>query len=359
MTPGRGQKAAVAVLVVVLMVASVWLYLHYDNRKNEGYIASTGVVEATEVSFSPKAAGAIEWLCCNEGEPVRAGQELIRLESSGLRARLDEAGAGLLGAHESVNEARVNLEAARAQNSAAGSELEAAISEVERVKALADDAGRNMERTRGLFKDGYVSVRDMDGADAAFNSIAAQLNSARARKRTSESNYRISAVGIKSAGVKVSLAQARLGQAKAQVKVLEAELADQTVSSTIDGVVAYKAFEAGENGVPGQAVYTVYDLGHKWVRVDVEESVVGRVMLGADIEARLPADASKVFKGRVTEIGVVGGFATQRDVTRGRSDIKTFRVKAAIDGDQHGALKPGMTVEVRIRSEGGKGAVRR
>lgn len=358
MAHSKRNKAAVVLIIAILIAVSVWFYLFYSNNKVLGHIASTGIVEATEVSFGPKASGTIEWLCCNEGDAVRAGQELIKMESAGLLARLDEAGAGALGAHESVSEARVNLEAAIAQNSAAGSELEAAVSEVERVKALADEAGRNIERTKGLFKDGYVSAKDMDSAEAAFNSIIAQLNSARARKRTSESNDRFSEVGIKSAGVKVSLAQARLRQAQAQVKVIEEALSDQTVSSTIDGVVAYKAFEAGENGVPGQAVYTVYDLGNRWVRVDVDESIVARVLLGADTEVRLPADDRKVFKGRVTEIGVVGGFATQRDVTRGRSDIKTFRVKAAVE-DPQGALKPGMTVEVRIRAANAKGALDR
>lgn len=342
----------------MLIAVPVWLYLHYNNKEAPGYVASTGVVEATEVSLGPKAAGTIEWLCCNEGEAVRSGQELIKLESAGLLARLEEARAGVLGAQESVGEARVNLEVALNQNSAAGSELEAAASEVERVKALADEAGRNMERTRGLFKDGYVSARDLDSAEAAYASITAQLNSARARKRASESNYRILGIGIKSARVKVSLAQARLLQAQAQIKVLEAALSDQTVSSTIDGVVAYKAFEAGENAVPGQAVYTVYDLASRWVRVDIDESIVAKVLLGADTEIRLPADAVNVFKGRVTEIGVVGGFATQRDVTRGRSDIKTFRVKAAVE-DPQGALKPGMTVEVRIRSDNAKGGLKR
>ncbi|MDO8426936.1 MAG: hypothetical protein Q7T24_05425, partial [Deltaproteobacteria bacterium] len=55
----------------------------------------------------------------------------------------------------------------------------------------------------------------------------------------------------------------------------------------------------------------------------------------------------RVFAGRITEIGAVGAFATQRDVTRGRSDIKTFRVKAGVEKPE-GLLKPGMTVKVRI-----------
>lgn len=358
MANSRRRKAALILTAVALTAVLVWSVLRYNNKTALGYIASTGVVEATEAGFGPRTSGTIEWLCCAEGDSVQAGQVLIKMESAGTTARLDEARAGSIAAHESVSEAKVGLEAAVNQNLAARSELEAATSEVERVKALADDAGRNIDRTRGLFKQGYVSARDMDSAEAVYASMIAQLSSAKARKRTVEANYKTSDIAIKSARVKISLAEARLMQAQAEVKVLESELADRTVSSTIDGVVAYKAFEAGENAVPGQAVYTVYDLGRIWVRVDLDEGVVARVLPGADTEIHLPADVSKRFKGKVTEIGVVGGFATQRDVTRGRSDIKTFRVKAVLE-DPQGVLKPGMTAEVRIRTDNAGGGLKR
>jgi len=57
--------------------------------------------------------------------------------------------------------------------------------------------------------------------------------------------------------------------------------------------------------------------------------------------------SGKAFRGKVSEIGRYAEFATQRDVTRGRQDIKTFRVKIKID-DKEGILKPGMTVSVEI-----------
>jgi HlyD family secretion protein len=59
----------------------------------------------------------------------------------------------------------------------------------------------------------------------------------------------------------------------------------------------------------------------------------------------------KTFQGKITEIGRYAEFATQRDVIRGRQDIKTFRVKVRVD-DPERLLKPGMTVEVEIPKKG-------
>ena len=70
-------------------------------------------------------------------------------------------------------------------------------------------------------------------------------------------------------------------------------------------------------------------------------------MLNAVAMIRTEGESKRVFKGRVSEIGRYAEFATQRDVLRGRQDIKTFRVKIDID-DPAGILKPGMTVEAEI-----------
>jgi HlyD family secretion protein len=70
-------------------------------------------------------------------------------------------------------------------------------------------------------------------------------------------------------------------------------------------------------------------------------------VLGNDASVTVESRPGKVFRGRVSEIGRYAEFATQRDVTRGRQDIKTFRVKIKVD-DKEGILKPGMTVSVEI-----------
>lgn len=343
----RRRIVTAALILSVVAAAFLWGYARYTGGKAKDRITTTGVVEATEVELSSKLSGRIEWLCCKEGQAVKAGDEAVRIESEELKARADEARAALLGSEQAVNEARAALENAAAQQESAHYELEAAASEVERVRALATEAEENLERGRSLFREGYMAKKDLDAAQASYSASQAQVGAAQARRRSAQANLKNASVNIKSARARISLAEARTLQAKAQVRVLEANLKDTVINSPIDGVVAYKAFEAGETVSLGQPIYTVNDLEDIWVRVDIEETDIRNVKLGSRAEAHLPVDGERAFAGRVIEIGEVGAFATQRDVTRGRFDIKTFRVKAAIDNPE-GVLKPGMTVELNI-----------
>ncbi|MEK7851937.1 MAG: efflux RND transporter periplasmic adaptor subunit, partial [Deltaproteobacteria bacterium] len=93
------------------------------------------------------------------------------------------------------------------------------------------------------------------------------------------------------------------------------------------------------------------DLEDLWVRADIEETLIGRVRVGEEAVISIDGMPGISFKGTVAEIGREADFATQRDVTRGRQDIKTFGVKIKTT-DKTGALKPGMTVMVNIPRKG-------
>ena len=105
-----------------------------------------------------------------------------------------------------------------------------------------------------------------------------------------------------------------------------------------------------EHATAGATIMTVVDPANLYVRIDLEETAVAAVPLHA--AARITAEGlpGKEFAGRVIEIGRYAEFATQRDVTRGRQDIKTFRVKVKPD-DPGGLLKPGMTVFAEIKKK--------
>jgi HlyD family secretion protein len=119
------------------------------------------------------------------------------------------------------------------------------------------------------------------------------------------------------------------------------------IKTPVSGTVIFKALEKGETVSPGVTILTIVDMGSLYIRVDIEETLIGSVALDSESFVRAEGIPDKVFKGRVSEIGRYAEFATQRDVTRGRQDIKTFRVKIKVT-DTGGLLKPGMTVEVEI-----------
>jgi HlyD family secretion protein len=138
-----------------------------------------------------------------------------------------------------------------------------------------------------------------------------------------------------------------LKEAEANRAFFRSKLGDTSIVTPVTGTVIFKALETGEMVSPGAAVLTIVDLNSLYARIDIDETKIGRVVLNDKAFVRVEGVPGKTFEGRISEIGRYGEFATQRDVVRGREDIKTFRVKVRVD-DPSGMLKPGMTVDVEI-----------
>ncbi|MGH7923686.1 MAG: efflux RND transporter periplasmic adaptor subunit [Candidatus Binatus sp.] len=146
--------------------------------------------------------------------------------------------------------------------------------------------------------------------------------------------------------------EANLLSAQANVKLYADQIADTEIKSPVDGVIVSKALQVGEWVTPGVPILTVDDLSTIWARVDVEETDLGSLYIGKSAQVELPTNPPQVFTGRVMAIGQEGEFATERDVRRGRQDIRTFYVKVQVL-QAEGELKPGMTAEVTFpRNDG-------
>ncbi|MDO8432757.1 MAG: efflux RND transporter periplasmic adaptor subunit [Candidatus Binatus sp.] len=143
----------------------------------------------------------------------------------------------------------------------------------------------------------------------------------------------------------VEQSQAEVLSARANLKYFEDQLADTQIKAPADGVIVSKALEVGEWVTPGTPILTVDDLSTIWARVDVGETDLGSLYIGKSAQITLPTEPPQIFSGQVIAIGQEGQFATQRDVRRGRQDIRTFYVKVKVL-QADGQLKPGMTAEV-------------
>jgi RND family efflux transporter MFP subunit len=187
------------------------------------------------------------------------------------------------------------------------------------VKASADlaQAKRDLDRTNRLFAEHIVSVKQRDDAITAVDQTTAALASARAN-----------------------------------VSFYQDQVRDTKILSPVDGLIVNKALQVGEWVTPGTPILTVDDLSTIWARVDVEETDLGSVYVGKPARVRLPTNPPTFLSGRVMAIGQEGQFATQRDVRRGRQDIRTFYIKVQLlqAGDE---AKPGMTAEVTFLRDDG------
>jgi len=133
--------------------------------------------------------------------------------------------------------------------------------------------------------------------------------------------------------------------AAAQQTKADVRLAYTEVKAPIDGLVDVRAARAGEVVGAGQPIVTLINPDDLWVRADVEESYIDRIKLNDHLTVRLPSGAE--LDGVVFYRGVDAGYATQRDVSRTKRDIKTFEIRLRCDNKDR-KLAVGMTAYVLL-----------
>lgn len=292
-------SAAAAVIAIFFILAP------YFRDKVPESVRTAGIVQGTEVNITSNISGKIAELCCSEGENITAGSVAASIDSDDLKAAAEQADASVQRATSDIKTSEANIEAA---------------------KARLVEAKIEKERMTSLFQENLVPR-------AKFDSSEANLNSAAAIHKASVSQ--------------LASSKARLKEAEAMLSQQKARLNDTIITTPISGVVVFKALERGEFVSPGSAIYTIVDMENLWIRVDVEESLVGMIKIGGNAFITTDAKPDKKIEGKVSEIGRYAEFATQRDVKHGTQDIKTFHVKIYFK-DAERFLKPGMTVNVEI-----------
>jgi RND family efflux transporter MFP subunit len=295
-------------LVLFVLTAAVLLFAGFPffrKAPETSFIDRVGVIEATEIHISSKIAERIKELSLNEGDAVHADEVVIKLDDR-------EIGAEVAQAEANVQRGEAGLLSAEAQ--------------IEKARANLQDADRNLRRIAELRQENVVSLSEMDKAQTRFDLARAELKAMEAEAGSSK---------------------AELKQREANLRLVQIRLQEATLYAPISGIVTLKAYEIGEMTQPGAPILTLIDPESVWARINLEEGDIAKVRLGNRVEVFVDSLPGRSFEGKVAEVGSEGGFATQRDVTRGKQDIKTFRVKAQLASSQ-GFLKPGMTAKVRI-----------
>jgi HlyD family secretion protein len=343
----KWTKRVIATIVVFIAVfLAIGVSLLSRNRKPPVFHV-TGIIDGVEVNLSSKVAGKISRISCNEGDKVQAGQVVITLESDDIKASLEQAMAGVERAKANVKVAEASIENSRANVLAAEAEVKSAAADLEKAGAQMEESRRQADRREDLYKKNLIAKESRDQMVtehainvAAYDSSKEKLNAARSRKDVAASQ-------LNAAISQWNSSKAMLKEAEANRAFFRSKRDDTSIVTPVTGTVIFKALETGEMVSPGAAILTIVDLNSLYARVDIDETKIGRVVLNDKAFVRVEGVPGKTFEGRISEIGRYGEFATQRDVVRGREDIKTFRVKVRVD-DPSGTLKPGMTVDVEM-----------
>jgi HlyD family secretion protein len=206
----------------------------------------------------------------------------------------------------------------------------------------------NTRRTLGLYETGVVSVQERDTAAATLDASKAHVQSLEQQVKAQRATLGVAQAGRHQVEVvrsEIASLQAQLAQAQATKAQSVTRLGYTEVYSPIDGIVSVRVAKQGEVVSEGSPIVVVVDVDHLWVRANVQESYADAIQFGQKLRVQLPSD--DVIEGTVFFKGVESDFATQRDVSRTKRDIKTFAIKVAVQNPGR-RLFTGMTATVLL-----------
>jgi multidrug resistance efflux pump len=338
-------------IVLALVTAAGWGAYAYMNRPPTSLVL-TGIVTTNDVIVSAQIAGQVAQLRVTEGDPLKKGALVAVLRPDELRADTAYYTQNVEGLSSQVRESEAALRFQKRQlaDQIAQAESTLASSEAQVAAAAADLENARLlhQRTQNLSQQGVVSPQELDQARTAANAAQAKLDALKKQVEAQRSTVALARSNAEQVNVRQNQvrttehlqAAAAAQQTKADVRLHYTEIA-----SPIDGIVDVRAVREGEFVNPGQPIVTVINPDDLWVRVDVEESYIDRIRVGDTLQVRLPSGVER--QGTVSFRGVDASFATQRDVSRTKRDIKTFEVRLRMDNADR-RLAVGMTAYVLL-----------
>jgi multidrug resistance efflux pump len=326
------KRIGLGLLVLAIGAAAAYYLL----RARASTLVLTGVVTTHEVVASSQVAGQISALLVKEGDAVTTGQLVATIAPDELRADSAYYAQAAEGASSAVqqNEASLRMERQQTESQIRQAEAAQASAEAQLKSAQADldNAKLTFDRQKKLLQSGASTQEDFDQArttsdatTARVESLGKQVDVARAAVSTAHANAE--QVAVRQSQLQAS--EHESAAAAAQQQKADVRLAYTEIHAPIDGIIDVRAARQGEVVAAGQPIVTIINPDDLWVRVDVEETYIDQIKLGDHLAIRLPSGAER--DGTVSYRGVDAGFATQRDVSRTKRDIRTFEVRLRAD----------------------------
>jgi HlyD family secretion protein len=338
--------------IIILIAAAAVAALYYVYGRPPQELVLTGIVTTDDVEVSSQVQGEIQQLLVKEGDVIHRGELLATIMPEELAAQKSFYVHSEEGQVANVNTARSTLTYQEMQTQdqirQAEASLASAVAQQKEAAADLENDRLSYERTHKLFLQGIDPASSDDqarttyeAAQAHLDSLVKQVQAAQAALALARSN--LEQVKVREDELNASIHQ--LAASAAQKKQAQVRLDYTEIRAPIDGFVDTRVALQGEVVNIGQPIVTLINPDNLWVRADLPETYIDRVRLGEQLPVRLPSGAERA--GTVYYRGEDASFATQRDVSRTKRDIKTFEIRLRAD-NQDRALAVGMTAYVTV-----------
>lgn len=347
----KRKRTRLYILLFVILAALIAGAIYKSKTRDKGEEVETAKVEKRtilelvsasgkifpekEVVISSDVSGEVVELLVEEGDSIRSGQLLARIDPEAYESAVERGEA-------SVNSAKAQLAISRAN-------VQNAKALVVQSEAQFANAKRVYERNKKLFDQGVIAESEYETSLAEYESSQANLNAAKASENSAAENVKANEFAIKSA--------------EASLKELGTSLRKTTIFSPVDGIISKLDIEEGERVVgtiqmAGTEMMRIANLSIMEVQVDVSENDILKVAENDSADIEVDAYLDRKFKGIVTEIAnSASSIGTTAALTT--DQVTNFVVKIRMDPNSYADLvtttqpfpfRPGMSASVDINT---------
>jgi multidrug resistance efflux pump len=340
----------ILILMGILLIVSLCWYLFSTNRSSD--LQLIGTVDANEVVVSSRIPGRIQTLTVDEGDSVATGQLLATIQSDDLAAARNAAQATAAGQHFKLQETQDTQRQTQGgttnQVANAQAQLQMAQATLLQAQAQYEHQEADSKRTIALAQQGVMSQQSSDEARTLLNAAQAAVDSARHSVSAAQASLKVAianTIQAQAAAKTVASTRSDVQNAQAMLKQAQVQLNYANVVAPISGKINVRAARQGEVVAAGTPIVTITDLTQTWVYAPLPETQADSVQLGDTLRVVMPSGES--VQGKVINKSAEADFATQRDVSRRKRDIKTIQLKLLIPNPNM-KYTLGMTAEVYI-----------
>ena len=246
-----------------------------EGKADPDTIVVSGNIEAHESILSFKAVQSrIVELPFDEGQTVKAGTIIARVDAADYKQQVVIAQAGIDERMRQLDVAEQNVDASR--RTVVSDEAEVSLRELQ------------FERAQTLQTKGAGTINARDVAETALKKARAALDRDKALEAAAERS--------------VALAIAAIETARANLELTKITLGYTTLAAPFDGVILVRQAELGEVISPGAAIVTLADIGHVWLRAYINEPDIGKVRLGEAATVTTDSFPGAAYPGRISFI---------------------------------------------------------
>ena len=332
---------------IVLVVVGVLAYKYWESKQSNlpaGIASGNGRIEAKLSDASAKEPLRVKEVLVDEGDLVRPGQVLVRLDTVTLDAELSKNEAAVGAAREEFAAATSAIAAARADIAAANADVTGAKADVASANAVIEQqqseirlAQTEADRQRRMLAENATSKALFDVRQTALETAKSSLKDLQARADAAQARVAAARAKEGAAQAKADDAQARadaakqqIGVALAQVGVTKSRIKDATLISPVTGRVLYRLVEPGEVLGPGGKALTLVDLSDVYMEIFLPSTQAAQLKTGAPARITVDYEPNSSAAAYVSFVSPEAQFTPKQVETKSEREKLMFRVKIQV-----------------------------